>query len=55
MGTTSYVDGGLELMLHRHLTQDDGRGLGEGYTPKRLAFSGNALCASFSPFRAVAH
>lgn len=30
MGTTSYVDGGLELMLHRHLSQDDGRGLGEG-------------------------
>jgi alpha-mannosidase II len=30
MGTSSHVEGGLEIMLNRHLTQDDGRGLGEG-------------------------
>eukprot|EP00013_Stygamoeba_regulata_P028852 CAMPEP_0177647608 /NCGR_PEP_ID=MMETSP0447-20121125/10390_1 /TAXON_ID=0 /ORGANISM="Stygamoeba regulata, Strain BSH-02190019" /LENGTH=1335 /DNA_ID=CAMNT_0019150203 /DNA_START=738 /DNA_END=4746 /DNA_ORIENTATION=+ len=30
MGAHSPADGALELMLHRHLMRDDGRGLGEG-------------------------
>jgi hypothetical protein len=29
MGATSLRDGQLEMMMHRHLTRDDGRGLGE--------------------------
>jgi len=37
MGTTSYCDGGLEMMLHRSLGQDDGRGLGEGVKESNIA------------------
>jgi len=46
MGTTSYCDGGLEMMLHRSLGQDDGRGLGEGHVYQRVRLTSNLLTLS---------
>jgi len=36
MGVTHHSVGGLEYMMHRHLTKDDGRGLGEGVKDKTV-------------------
>lgn len=37
VGVSSGVDGQVETMIHRHLTRDDGRGLGQGVRDKSWA------------------